>query len=73
MIYSMEIDAKVRRLVVDATLGNSGYQCSAHPWKALCALLFVGPKKNFKLVVNRLDSQAQSDSVVRPSAREALY
>ena len=42
-------------------------------WKALCALLFVRPKIFLKLVVHRLDSQAQSDSAVRPFAREALY
>ena len=42
-------------------------------WKAFCALLFVRPKKILKLVVHRLDSQAQSDSAVRPFAREALY
>ena len=42
-------------------------------WKALCALLFVRPKHFLKLVVHRLDSQAQSYSVVRPFARAALY
>jgi hypothetical protein len=30
-------------------------------WKALCAMLFVSPKKNLNLVVQRLDSQAKGD------------
>jgi hypothetical protein len=42
-------------------------------WKSLCALLFVSPKLHLNLVVHRLDSQAQGDSVDRPFARTALY
>jgi hypothetical protein len=42
-------------------------------WKALCALLFVGSKKNLNLVVHLLYSQAKGEGVVRPFATAALY
>jgi hypothetical protein len=73
----MKIDAKVRRLVAGSALAmraNSGvHNLGVDHWKAICALLFVRPKHFLKLIVHRLDSQAQSDSVVRPFARESLY
>jgi hypothetical protein len=79
MIYFMKIHANIRRLAVGAALYfmrrvNSAVQTlGIFHQKALCALLFVSPKHFLNLVVQRLDSQAKGDGVVRPFARAALY